>query len=120
MQKGLHSGLPSGSFLHVGSYEISAFIKFLLGESCSNAAKTGSFIRAKKHSEGNPIYSKGLDCSLSLVLGNVADIFFAEEKSRAFGRKADAEAIAIVVADVSAQLFAVFQHNSNLGAGVNK
>jgi len=36
MQKGLRCGLPSGSFLHAGSYEISAFIMFLLGESCSN------------------------------------------------------------------------------------
>jgi hypothetical protein len=85
LQKGLHSGFPSESFCHEDSYEISAFMMFLLGESCSGAAKTGSFLGAKEHLVGKPFDSKGLYHILSLVLGNVADIFFAEEKSRAFG-----------------------------------
>ena len=54
------------------------------------------------------------------ILGNVTDVFLSEEKSGAFGRNTDAETIAVIIADLSAQLFAAFQHHRDLGMGINK
>ena len=69
---------------------------------------------AKKCFGDKTFDAKGLDQTLFSILGNVTDVFFAEEKSGAIGRKTDAEAIAVIIADAPAQLFAAFQHHSDL------
>jgi hypothetical protein len=66
------------------------------------------------------ILRKAHYAQFKLIFRNIGNACFTEENSGPFGRKPNAEAMAVIIADAPMKPFAVIQYYGNLCVGINQ